>query len=191
VDDILGVALQLARVCERLGLRYVLGGSLASSLHGVPRATEDADIVIAMGIGDVTELIEALRGEFYLDADAIRHAVEQQSSFNVIHLGSYFKVDVFVARRDEASRLQFERARRYDVGGGELVVASAEDVIAQKLFWYALGERVSERQWSDALGVLRVARPHLDWDYLHHVAGLLGVIELLEQARRAAEASEV
>jgi hypothetical protein len=187
VDDILDVSLHLARVCERLQLRYVLGGSLASSLHGIPRATQDADIVIAMEIGDVSTLVEALRGDFYLDEDAIRHAVEQRSSFNVVHLGSYFKVDVFVARQDEPSRLQFERSRRYDVGGGALVVASPEDVIAQKLFWYALGDRVSERQWSDVLGVLRVAGPHLDWAYLRHVSGLLRVADLLEEAIRVAE----
>jgi hypothetical protein len=191
VNDILGITLRVAALCERLGLRYVVGGSLASSAHGIPRATQDADFVIAMAPGDVRAFAAALRGEFYLDEGAIGEAVAQRTSFNIVHLGSYFKVDVFVAKDDEPSRLQFARSQRYAIAGeqgGELVVASPEDVVAQKLFWYALGGRVSERQWSDALGVLQVAGPRLDVEYMRHVASLLGVGELFEEAWRASSA---
>lgn len=187
VDDILGITLQLARVCDRLGLRYVVGGSLASSLHGIPRATQDVDVVMALELGDVARLVEALRSDFYLDKDAIRDAVKRRTSFNLIHLGSYFKADVFVAGDDEPTHWQFSRSRAYAIGGehgGELVVASPEDVVAHKLHWFALGDRVSERQWTDALGVLKVAGDRLDWDYLGKVCAMLGAGELLEEARR-------
>jgi hypothetical protein len=178
--------LRLARVCEQLELPYLVGGSLASSLHGIPRATQDVDLVVLMGANDVAAFVAALGADFYMDEDAIRDAVERRTSFNLIDLTSYFKADVFVAKDDEPSRLQLARARGYDVGGGSLVVASPEDVVAQKLYWYALGDRVSERQWLDAIGVLKVGGPRLDFGYPQHVAGLLGVGVLLQEA--AAEA---
>lgn len=189
MDDIIAITLQLAGVCNQLGIRYVVGGSLASSLHGFPRATQDVDFVLEMRQDDVATFVNILRDDFYLDEGAIRDAIDRRSSFNLIHLASFFKADVFVAKDDEPSRLQLERSRRYSIGtepGRELVVASPEDVIAQKLFWYQLGDRVSERQWSDALGVLKVAGTQLDLAYLRRVSAMLGVDALLEEATREA-----
>jgi hypothetical protein len=189
MDDIIAITLRLASVCEQLGIRYLVGGSLASSLHGIPRATQDVDFVLEIGQDDVAAFATTLRDDFYLDEAAIRDAIARRSSFNLIHLRSYFKADVFVARDDEPARLQMARSRRYSLDDGpghELVVASAEDVIAQKLYWFQLGDRVSERQWQDALGVLKVAGTHLDFAYLRRVSALLGVGELLASAAREA-----
>jgi hypothetical protein len=189
VDDIITITLRVARVCEQLGLRYLVGGSLASSLHGIPRATQDVDLVVAIGPRDVRAFVDALRDEFYLDEGAIRTATEHQGSFNLVHLTSYFKADVFVAKDDEASRLQMNRGRKYLIGdepARSLIVASPEDVIAQKLHWFALGERTSERQWNDAIGVMKVTRSHLDVPYLRRIADLLGVEGLLQEAAREA-----
>jgi hypothetical protein len=185
VDDVLDIALHLGEVCEQLGLSYVIGGSLASSLHGIPRSTQDVDLVVELSERDVAAFIAALRGNYYLDEAAIREAVARRASFNLVHLGSYFKADVFVTRNDEPSRLQMARARRYQLGpaaGRELVVASPEDVVAQKLYWYALGGGVSERQWGDAIGVLKVAGPSLDADYLRRICAMLDVESLLLRA---------
>jgi hypothetical protein len=136
----------------------------------------------------VTALIDELHGTFYLDEDAIRDAIERRTSFNLIHLESYLKADVFVAKDDEAFRLQMQRRQRFVLGetSNEIVVASPEDVVAQKLSWFALGGEVSERQWLDALGVLKVSAPILDLAYLHRIAVLLGVEPLLERALREA-----
>jgi hypothetical protein len=184
VDDIIAITLQIAGTCERLGIRYLVGGSLASSLHGIPRATQDVDLVMSIRQADVAGLVRALRDDFYLDEDAIREAIDRQTSFNLVHLGSYFKADVFVARDDEPSRLQMDRSRRYPLGRPvrELVVASPEDVVAQKLHWFALGDRVSERQWLDAIGVLKVLGPRLDLAYLRRIAEMRGVEALLREA---------
>jgi hypothetical protein len=184
VDDIIAITLQIAGTCERLGIRYLVGGSLASSLHGIPRATQDVDLVMSIRQADVAGLVRALRDDFYLDEDAIREAIDRQTSFNLVHLGSYFKADVFVARDDEPSRLQMDRSRRYPLGRPvrELVVASPEDVVAQKLHWFALGDRVSERQWLDAIGVLKVLGPRLDLAYLRRIAEMMGVEALLREA---------
>lgn len=184
MDDIIAITLQIAGTCERLGIRYLVGGSLASSLHGIPRATQDVDLVMSIRQADVAGLVRALRDDFYLDEDAIREAIDRQTSFNLVHLGSYFKADVFVARDDEPSRLQMDRSRRYPLGRPvrELVVASPEDVVAQKLHWFALGDRVSERQWLDAIGVLKVLGPRLDLAYLRRIAEMMGVEALLREA---------
>jgi hypothetical protein len=191
VDEILDVTFFIAEVLERIGVPYLVGGSLASSFHGVPRATQDVDLVAALGAEHVPALIAALEGRFYHDADTIREAVRDRTSFNVIHLDTLFKVDIFVARQDPATRQELDRRQRITVGTDptrELVVASAEDVVAQKLYWFRLGDGVSDRQWSDALGVLKVAGERLDLDYLRKTAGLLGVEDLLEKA--LAEARE-
>jgi hypothetical protein len=189
MDDIIAITLRLASVCEQLGIRYLVGGSLASSLHGIPRATLDVDLVLEIGHDDVAAFVNSLRDDFYLDEEAIRDAIDRRTSFNLIDLQSYFKADVFVARDDEPARLQMARSHRYSLGdapGHELVVASPEDVIAQKLYWFQLGDRVSERQWQDALGVLKVAGTRLDLEYLRRVSAMLGVAELLAGAAREA-----
>ena len=189
MDDIIAITLRLASLCEQLGIRYLVGGSLASSLHGIPRATQDVDLVLEIGQDDVAAFVNSLRDDFYLDEEAIRDAIDRRTSFNLIDLRSYFKADVFVARDDEPGRLQMARSHRYSLGdepGQELVVASPEDVIAQKLYWFQLGDRVSERQWQDALGVLKVAGTRLDLEYLRRVSTMLGVAELLAVAAREA-----
>ena len=189
MDDILEITMVVAETFDRLGVAYVVADSLASSLHGIPRATQDVDIVADLHLGDVARFVAALRSSFYVDEDAVRTAVETRASFNVVHLTSYFKADVFVAMDDVATRLEVERGQRIALGGTparEIRVASAEDVVARKLAWFSLGDEVSERQWDDALGVLRVAGATLDVGYLRHISALLGVEALLDRALRAA-----
>ncbi|MCI0436928.1 MAG: hypothetical protein L0271_25305 [Gemmatimonadetes bacterium] len=185
MDEILDITLHVAGTLDRLGIPYLVVGSLASSLHGIPRATQDVDLVAQLRQRDVTGLVAALRETFYLDEAAIRDAVERRASFNLIHLRTLLKVDVFIAGDDEASRAQMQRRQQYELEGAPprvLMVATAEDVVAQKLYWYRLGDEVSDRQWSDAVGVLRVSGPRLDLDYLRHAATLLGVEDLLRLA---------
>jgi hypothetical protein len=193
VDEILEVTLHVVATLERLGIPYLVGGSLASSLHGIPRATQDVDVVVRLTQRDVAGLVAALRGAFHLDEAAIREAIEQRAWFNLIHLGTLLKVDVFVAKEDEASRAQMKRRQRYVLEGepgGELVVASAEDVVAHKLYWYRLGDGVSDRQWSDALGVLRVTGPRLDLEYLRRASLRLGVEDLLDRVLEEARTTD-
>jgi hypothetical protein len=98
-----------------------------------------------------------------------------------------FKVDVFVPALDAVTRRELSRGSRVDVGSGKsFIVATAEDTIAQKLRWFQLGGGVSERQWSDALGVVRVRGPALDREYLRETSDALGVATLLERLLREA-----
>lgn len=189
MDEILDITLLVADTFERLGVPYVVGGSLASSLHGIPRSTQDVDLVAAVTAAHVPDLIASFRDVFYYDEDAIREAIEERASFNLIHLPTLFKVDVFVAKQDTASHVQLRRGQRFAVledPRRELMVASAEDVVAHKLYWFSLGDEVSERQWADAVGVLKVGGERLDLQYLRWITEQLGVEGLLRRACEAA-----
>ena len=102
---------RLARAFDDLAIRYVVGGSLASSLYGIPRATQDVDLVAEIGLPHVEALTNALADEFYVDAGMIRDAIKRRASFNVVHLATMFKADVFVTRGDAWSREEMSRAR--------------------------------------------------------------------------------
>lgn len=184
--DLLAAITPIVDVFERLEIGHHIGGSVASSVHGVPRATLDVDLVADLKLQHVEPLVAALRPGYYLDEDTIRDAISKRSSFNVIHLDTMLKVDVFVLKGRPFDGQAFIRSRRDtldDVEGSRLFfVASAEDVILNKLEWYRIGHQVSERQWNDVLGVLKVQARALDFIYLRHWAQELGIDDLLVRA---------
>jgi hypothetical protein len=181
----LAVTLHVARTFEAMGIRYLVGGSLASSLHGVPRATHDADLLAEIPQDRVEELVASLQDEFYIDAEMIRRELRRGGSFNVIHLATMFKVDVFVLTADPLQLEEMSRRQLHPVGEGEehrMYFATAEDVILRKLEWFRKGGGVSDRQWGDVLGVIKVKGADLDLTYLRRGSAALGVGELLERA---------
>jgi hypothetical protein len=188
------VTLLVVDVLESLQVPYFVVGSLASATYGVARATLDADLVADLQARHAEPLAEALDEEFYVDLDTIRDAILRRSSFNLIHLDTAFKVDVFVCRGDRYDREQLRRRTPQAVGGeaGRTVYfATAEDTALSKLAWYRSGGEVSERQWADALGVVRVQRQRLDHVYLRTWAEELHLVDLLERALREAASQEV
>lgn len=174
---------------ESLSVSYYLGGSVASSFYGVPRTTLDVDLVADLEAGHAPPLIARLGDKYYASQEAISDAIARKSCFNVIHLPSMFKVDVFVAKPGLYDRqaLARRRAGAVSLGGAaeDFMIASPEDIILSKLQRFRLGRQVSERQWQDVLGVLRVQGPRLDEAYLEHWAGELGIGDLLARARQA------
>ena len=170
---------------EALSVTYAIGGSLASAVHGVMRATMDADLVAEVQMKHIEPLVQALGNAFYADVEMMREAVRQHSSFNVIHLDTMFKVDVFVAKPREFDRSQLARRQSYVLSEDPLrraYITSAEDIVLAKMEWYHIGGRISDRQWRDILGVMKVQQDRLDHEYLRRMATTLGVSELLEQA---------
>jgi hypothetical protein len=179
------ITYQIAQELDRLDIPYFVGGSLASSLHGVPRATQDVDIVVDIKISHIPGLVKAFEAEYYIDSDMIRDAIQHQTSFNIIHLATMFKVDIFILNPDEASQEEMKRRKQYqvsDVPHQMLFLASAEDVILHKLYWFQLGGGVSERQWNDVLGVIKVQFDKLDHTYLENAARKRGILELMQKA---------
>lgn len=179
------VNLLVVRAFEALRVPYFLGGSMASSVHGIYRATADADFVAALRPHHAEPLARLLQPTFYADLEAIRAATASHRSFNVIHLDSMLKVDVFVASTAPFHLMQMRRrvlqAATSD-GQTTFYVASAEDTVLAKLQWYRDGGGVSDRQWNDVLGVLKVQGATLDRAYLEEWARELGLADLLRRA---------
>ena len=150
----------------------------------------DSDIVADFREEHIAPFVAALKAVFYVDDEMIRDAIRAHRSFNVIHLQSLFKVDIFVAKDREFDRLQIARRSAYLLSterNQSAYVASAEDTILAKLEWYRMGDEVSDRQWKDILGVIKVQADKLDMEYLQRGANLLKVADLLERALNAAK----
>jgi hypothetical protein len=188
--DSTSVTLLVTQTFERLGIRYAVGGSLASSLHGVMRSTLDVDIVADMRLEHIQPLVAALSKEFYIDDEMIKDAIEHQSSFNLIHYETAFKVDVFIRKSRAFDEMQLERRRRSVITTDpeqSVYVTSPEDVILSKLEWYRMGGEVSDRQWRDILGVLKTRAGELDLGFLRKWAQDLKVSDLLERALKESD----
>ncbi len=189
LPEALRVALLVSAVFDDLGIAYHVGGSFASSIHGIPRQTQDLDMVAALPPESIVALSDRLAGEFHVDPESARRAVSERSSFNLIHLESGIKVDVFIRGKDPFDHEEFRRHRAEPVQFGpqqRLFIKSAEDTLLRKLQWYRLGGEASDRQWSDSLGIVRVQGERLDLDYLRHWAVEIGVADLLSRVLHAA-----
>ena len=189
ISQALQVTLAVVDVLERLGIAYHLGGSFASSIHGVPRQTRDADLVADVRVQHVEGLVRLLGDAFYVDGAMIAEAISRRSSFNLVHFESGFKVDVFVLGQDPFDLEEFRRrqpTRLVQEPPRDVFVKSPEDTILRKLAWYRLGGQVSERQWLDVVGILKLQAGGLDRAYLDRWARALGVLDLLEGALRQA-----
>jgi hypothetical protein len=174
-------------VLDRLGVRYALAGSWASSLYGTPRLTQDADLCVEAFPGREAEFCTALGDDYYIPLATVQQAVRHRTSFNVIHTPTAFKVDLFVAKPRPFDQSLIDRRCVRQVGGPDGVavqMVSPEDVILLKLEWYRLGDEASSKQWDDILGVFRVQGPSLDQAYLERWAEALGVADLLDRARQ-------
>ena len=163
----------------------MVAGSTASGIHGFMRTTADIDVVVQMDRDGVDGFVEHFQPNFYVDASLIETALRLERAFNIIHLGSSFKIDVFPLTKDRYQQVQFAN-RRFATTTTfgdpiEMCVCSPEDVILSKLNWHRLGGK-SERQWNDVLGVISVQRGLLDLPYLRQWAAELKIADLLEQA---------
>jgi hypothetical protein len=182
----------VADALESLGIPYFIGGSVASSARGVPRASVDVDLVADLRGTQVQPLVQRLGDAYYLDAGRMADAVARRRSFNLIHLETMLKVDVFVSkgRAFDAEATRRAQPEPLDEAPGARLfpLASPEDVVLAKLEWFRAGGEVSERQWSDVLGVLATQGPAIDLGYLRRWAVEIRVADPLERA--LAEASE-
>ncbi len=189
--DIVAALKPVVEALEKLGVPYYVGGSVASSAYGMARSTMDIVLASSLKPEHVRPPTEMLQPTYYIDDRLILDAIRRSSSFNLIHLETMFKIDVFLPRRSPYEIEVFRRRRPDSLPGEEQTVeiylASPEDVVRKKLAWFRPGGEVSENQWNDIRGELKVQKDSLDIGYLRRWATELGVGELLTKALREAE----
>ena len=183
--DPIAVALAVTGVLDRLGVRHTIGGSIAASFAGEPRASIDIDVVAALDESAIPQFVADLAADFYADDHALRRAVRTRTSANLVHYATQLKIDIFVAGGTPLDEQQLARRQAVDLGDGRILyVHPPEDILLQKLRWYRQGGEVSDRQWRDILGIVRTQGPRLDRDYLTKYAPVLAVSDLLTRALR-------
>lgn len=169
---------------DTLKIPYYVGGGIASINYGEPRLTNDADLAIRITPFHIPQFVKALESDFVISADAVQDALTRKYAFNIIHIESAFKIDFYpVTEDDEMSSAAFTRRQLVDIGAGKIFMASAEDVILAKLNWFRKGGEVSDKQWRDVLGILKVQGDKLDFEYLALKSKQFSLADLFERAR--------
>lgn len=187
--DPLTIAASIAASFERLGVRYLLGGSLASTAMGEPRATLDVGLVADLQRETIGPWLAALGADYAVDAAWARDEVARRGSFQLLHLPTLLRIDVFVPAWKGVHLWKWQRRRRLVLDPGkkvEIDVTAAEGIVIQKLSWFRSGGEVSDRQWRDVLGVLKAQGATLEVAELREWAQRCGVGDLLERATREA-----
>ena len=187
-SEAIDVALRVADALEGIGTAYFVGGSVASSMQGEPRATNDIDIVVDMKMGHVSKLRQALGQDFEVDEAMLRDALLRGECANIFYLPLVMKIDLFGLAHGPFDESEFSRRQKRVVrsDGATLWMKSPEDTVLRKLIWYRLGGEVSDQQWRDIVSVLRISAAELDNDYLDRWAKQLNLETLLSRARSAA-----
>lgn len=187
LPESLRVAFLVIDVLEELRIEYHVGGSFASSIHGIPRQTQDVGLVVVLHAARIEPFAARLKEDFYVDPGSAHAALRELGSFNLIHFESGIKVDLFIRGETQFDLEEFSRSRLETLTTSpdrHALVKSPEDTILRKLKWYRDGGESSDRQWTDVVGVIRTQGERLDFDYLTRWAQELGIADLLERARR-------
>jgi len=183
-DEPIEITFLVIAALDKLGIRYLIGGSFASAIYGEPRATRDADIVADVKSEHVDLLYDLLEQEFNVSREDILNALEYRSSFNVIHYQSLFKVDIFIPKNRQFEEQEFQRRALHVLAHDperQAYVASAEDIILAKLDWYRQGNEASDQQWRDITGIFKANKDRLDISYMNRTAAELDVLDLLNR----------
>jgi len=183
--DILVALKPVIDIFEKLSIPYYIGGSIASSIYGMARATMDVDIVADMDTRHIPALKQHLENDYYMDEDMIKEAILNKSSFNLIHLETVLKIDVFIYKDDPYQRNAIQRKVKDTLEENSdttFYFSSPEDIIINKLIWYKMGGEVSDRQWLDVIGVIKVQGESLDKSYLKDWSQKLQILELMNKA---------
>ena len=183
-DDLIAALEPVVEAFRTLGVRHYVGGSVASTIHGAIRSTMDVDVVCDLLLAQVDAFVAAFGADFYVSAAAVRQAIEQRSWFNLIHLPTAYKVDVFVSRGRTFDKAAMARAVVHRLPGAEafgVPVATVEDSVVSKLEWFRLGDESSERQRNDVSRLVALHGDSLDKAHMRRMAESVGVGDLLDR----------
>jgi hypothetical protein len=180
-NDAVAVAVDFGAWLDAAGVRWVTGGSIASSVHGEARATRDADLVVNLEPARVRTLAAMLARDYYADEDDMREAVKSASSFNAVHYASAIKIDCFIAGDDPFEAERLAARIRTETPTGVLYVDTAEHTVLRKLEWYRRGNETSDHQWRDVQAIVRIQGDRLDRGRLKRWGLHLRVTDLLDR----------
>ena len=185
-DDIQTAIEPVITAFSQMHIPYYISGSVASSTYGFARATLDVDIVAQMQNAHVDLFVKSIHNNYYCNEETIRTAVTHNTSFNLIHLDTLFKIDIFIVKNTPYNMQALQRKKKdildNEHGAIPVYLASCEDIILNKLDWFHKGGEVSERQWLDVIGIIKVQQKNIDKEYLYHWAKHLELQQLLENA---------
>ena len=171
--------------CQKCGIEPIIGGSVASSTWGEPRTTNDVDVMVRI-LDNGPRLVNELQGKFVVEPNALIEAEADESwprSFQAIHEESVFKVDVFLMDDSPFAQWETESAKRLEIFDGVFARVLAPEAIAlEKLRWYELSNRVSDRQWNDVVKLIETQGEEFGVQDFLRWAGELGLAELAREA---------
>jgi hypothetical protein len=170
---------------DRVGIRFAIGGSWASTAFGEPRLTNDVDILAEFTEESLVRFIRNLPDGFYADAQEALNAIRLGRSFNVIHMPTAFKFDFFPAAAFKLGLNELDRAiylADTSLSKAAIPFVTPEDILLAKLYWFRSGGEVSEVQWRDIEGIVRARATTLDHGYLQEAAAKVAVRDLLDKA---------
>ena len=167
--------------CDAVGIPYVLVGSFASNVYGVPRSTKDADFVVQTGPGQFSQLMTALGSSFRRDPQVQFETVTGTKKILVEEVESGFEIEFFELSDDPHDQERFARRRRLSVLGRDAWILSPEDVLVTKLNW--LHRAARKKDLPDVENVISVQGDALDWPYIESWCDKHGSRPLLEKIR--------
>jgi hypothetical protein len=163
---------------------YMLVGSFSSNFYGIPRATQDVDLVVEFGGQSIHDFCRRLGPRFSLDPQIAFESVTGTTRYILEVTKTQFHVELFPISNDAHDQERF--ARRIPVAwlGRQVWLPTAEDVIITKLRWLAHLHR--NKDFDDVLHVISVQRDRLDWSYLQRWTDQHATRYLLEEIRAKA-----
>lgn len=170
---------------DKAGIEYMVSGSVASTVYGEPRTTNDIDIVIDASEQKLEKFLDSISSEYYCNKSVAIDAIKNRSMFNIIDVQCGWKIDLIIKKSRPFEILEFQRKKHAEVLGTQAFLVSAEDSIISKLAWARSSQ--SETQLRDVLGMLINRYEQLDFDYLQKWAALLELSDTLKELISQAE----